>query len=1159
MTTQSLVQLSFSADRLLTALATGLGPEPCTNEWLDALLTDHPGAAAEAEGDLDLTQLETAAHDRLALGEKGEVFPREEVAARAGHHAAEASRDVVSAADVAFVLLEAARDLVAAPSPEAAPEPEPAAEPAAVPLSFGAEQLLRSLFHGEDSAPLGELLVALVREQYDAAGNGLDLDALETAAREQPETQLLARDRIVLLAAGRAVERGSDVVSPSDVTFAILQTSEGLEPTSAEEAPAAQVAARAEQPRVFRLFVSSTFKDLEEERNVLRERVYPALREFCEARGASFQDIDLRWGVSEEASLDQQAMNICLGEIDRCREVTPRPNFLVLLGNRYGWLALPPQIPEEELDQILAYVPDAGDQEFLGTWYQRDANAVPAEYRLRPRAGEWAPEGHAPREQFATRSDWEAEEVRQWEEAESRLRRILTTAVAQMNIDECRRAVYETSATEQEIAAGALEIGAPEGRAFCFVRELELTSDDPDPEQAAETDPIRKFVDPDQSRLRTLKGKLESLPGNRYGAGWDRERNAPSSDHLEQLAEDVLALLEAAIERELAEPYESPPTEGRTPRIRPEEQLDAEGNAHRDFADERIRFFVGRDDVLEDIGRYLDASDPLPLVVHGEGGTGKSALLAEALSRAQERGQHAFVYRFIGATPASSDGRGLLQGICRELLARGYGAGQTEVPAGYQDLAADFRERLKEAAGEDRPLVLFLDSVDQLAPSHGARGLNWIPDPLPENVRLVVSSRPGETLEPLAQRLERAGQTADRLLELGPMMREEGDSLLELWLEDAQRTLRPHQRDAVLTAFAASKGNPLYLRLAFEEARRWISEQAPEQLAEGVIGIIGQNTFARLADEENHGEVLVSHALGYLAASRHGLAEDELLDLLSRDPDVYRWFMLGSYHVPLDLRERLGEYLPDGADAVDEWVRQVREGERPGGELDEFLENVLPSRGRHGLRLPVVLWSRLYSDLRPYLAQQAFEDAVLIGFYHRELGGVAQARYLGAEGVDYHARLARYFRPDPGSDGRPAWATASRHGLSELPFHLAESEGSEEQMFETLTDFRFLEEKATRVGVVEQANLAHKQEKTYTGVFQLQDDFELALAKLGGGKSAARQPLIVTPVDLGEGLVVRCPWCNTSHPFQEAWLGDELPCPACNGPLKVNPFVAAAV
>ena len=51
--------------------------------------------------------------------------------------------------------------------------------------------------------------------------------------------------------------------------------------------------------------------------------------------------------------------------------------------------------------------------------------------------------------------------------------------------------------------------------------------------------------------------------------------------------------------------------------------------------------------------------------------------------------------------------------------------------------------------------------------------------------------------------------------------------------------------------------------------------------------------------------------------------------------------------------------------------------------------------------------------------------------------------------------------------------------------------------------------------------------------------------------------MIVTGVDFGDGMVIRCPWCNTSSPFQEGWRGTDIPCPneKCEGPLKINPFV----
>jgi len=932
-----------------------------------------------------------------------------------------------------------------------------------------------------------------------------------------------------------------------------------------EETSAAPV-----RPRTFRVFVSSTFGDLAMERNVLRERTYPKLRELCAERGAGFQDIDLRWGVSEEASLDQQAMNICLEEIRRCREVTPRPNFLVLLGNRYGWRPLPPQIPEQEFTKILGRVPAEDKRELLTRWYQRDKNAVAVEYRLRPRVGDSAPTGHPREDDFADRAEWRQEEAAQWQEAQTRLREILSAATDGLELSEERRRIYESSATEQEIMAGALETGAPEGRAFCFTREINLKEGDPDPRQADAQDPILSFVDSDQRPLQELKQKLagSDVAIRSYAAGWDAKRGAPTTDHLDRLADDVYAALKRAIELELTCPAEAPRAETYRTRTERHSQLDAEGEAHHEFADERIRFFVGREDLLRGIGGYLAASDPFPLVLHGGGGTGKSALIAKIARHAQDRPETQVVLRFIGATPASSDGHRLLLGICRE-IARRYGADEAAVPSDFQELSADFRERLGLASAE-RPLYLFIDSLDQLAGSDAARRLAWIPNQLPEHVRLVASTRPGDTLDPLVQRLKRAGQAEARLIEVGAMSRAEGDELLTLWLNDKGRSLQDSQRSVVLTAFEESGGNPLYLRLAFEEARHWISEKKPEKFASGVKGIIAKNTFARLADEDAHGQVLVSHALAYLAASRHGLAEQELVALLSRDQEVYRWFMLTSHHVPLDLRQRLGHYLrddskpelrareePERVDAVAEWMRQIRAGEREAKELDDFLNEVLVSP--EGLQLPIVLWARLYSDLRPYLTTRAYENALLMGFYHRELGDVVREQYLSdAREPEYHAKLADYFRPGLEGNGRRKWSAGSLHGLSELPHHLTRAgEQRWDELYDALTDISFLEEKAQRVGRVTARDTEGKDVTTYTGVFQLQEDFDIALRAMSGGKEIGRRRIIVTATDFGDGLIVRCPHCNVPHPFEEKWRGQEITCPNeyCKAPLKVNGFV----
>src|SRR5688500_14360538 len=111
----------------------------------------------------------------------------------------------------------------------------------------------------------------------------------------------------------------------------------------------------AQKPRIFRVFVSSTFSDMVMERNALQEHVYPRLRELCAKHGARFQAIDLRWGISQEAGLNQRATDVCLKEIARCQKVTKRPNFLLLMGDRYGWQPLPDDIPANEWDAMYAY------------------------------------------------------------------------------------------------------------------------------------------------------------------------------------------------------------------------------------------------------------------------------------------------------------------------------------------------------------------------------------------------------------------------------------------------------------------------------------------------------------------------------------------------------------------------------------------------------------------------------------------------------------------------------------------------------------------------------------------------------------------------------------------------------------------------------------
>ena len=90
------------------------------------------------------------------------------------------------------------------------------------------------------------------------------------------------------------------------------------------------------------VFVSSTFKDMQFERDQLKVRVAPQIDAFLAKYGENVHFGDLRWGVntseldSEESS--NKVLKVCLDEIDNCR-----PYMIVFIGERYGW------IPSSEL------------------------------------------------------------------------------------------------------------------------------------------------------------------------------------------------------------------------------------------------------------------------------------------------------------------------------------------------------------------------------------------------------------------------------------------------------------------------------------------------------------------------------------------------------------------------------------------------------------------------------------------------------------------------------------------------------------------------------------------------------------------------------------------------------------------------------------------
>lgn len=680
--------------------------------------------------------------------------------------------------------------------------------------------------------------------------------------------------------------------------------------------------------RLVRLFISSTFSDMVHERRILHEQVFPELTRLCASHGARFQAVDLRWGVNDESQLDHKTMELCLGEIERCQRLSPKPNFLVLLGDRYGWEPVPSRILSGEFERLRALA-TASQAELLDRWYVRDDNAVPAQQVLKRRGEDF-------------------DEYYEWAPEEAKLLQAVRELVDKAGLEGDARDKYFQSATHQEIVKGALSLPTvpdntvdPGEHVLACFRTIEGLPQKPN----TFFDDRRAELEALQAELRTRLAETDESTDNVYSylAAWQ-----PTDQ------DDIALVDESAFAQRVLKHFTQVIT-AQLDSLEGISTVEAEQQAQQHFRDDRCRHFAGREETLAAIDSYLNGDDSRVMALIGSGGSGKSALMAQVTKRVGQR-PGLLVYRFIGATPASTLIESVLRSITEELAST---LQDTEsIPTQREELVKYLAGMFGRATPE-QPITVVVDALDQLTEAD-ARQLDWLPEELPANAKFIVSALPE-----LEVALDKTQQ-----ISVPRLSDEAGEVILNAWLSDVGRTLQPEQHAAVIKSFAVN-GLPLYLKLAFEKARLWGSTESPSGMPTEINGMINSmldglerdHTPSKILESaEVVTAPLVQTALGLLQAARYGLAENELLDVVSADEAFFSAYKQTTHH-----------------------------------ELSEA-------------RLPIAVWSRLYLDLAAYLVEREAQDVVVLGFFHRQVGDVIGQRY-GSEndGQRSHAQLAAYF------------------------------------------------------------------------------------------------------------------------------------------------------
>jgi nephrocystin-3 len=304
--------------------------------------------------------------------------------------------------------------------------------------------------------------------------------------------------------------------------------------------------------RLIRIFISSTFRDMIEERDALMTHTWPELRRLCRQRHVELVEVDLRWGIAESQSTRRETLHLCLHEIQTCR-----PFFVGLLGERYGWIP--------------------GDDAFTADLQEEQP--------------------------------WLAD-------------------------------LRGKSVTELEIFHGVLNNPDLARRASFYFRDPAYAQAR-GPDFLSESDAAARKQTALKTAIRTTC-TAKPIPL--------RENYTDPSE----LAALVLADLSAAIEAEF--PKESIP-----------DSLTREAQDHEAFAEIRRRTYIGREEYVTALDCHA-SGDGGPLLLLGDSGSGKSALLANWLAHWRKHHSTDFVVQHhIGGTADSADHWRLMTRVMAEI------------------------------------------------------------------------------------------------------------------------------------------------------------------------------------------------------------------------------------------------------------------------------------------------------------------------------------------------------------------------------------------------------------------------------------------------------------------------------------------------------------
>ncbi|XP_046892423.1 NACHT and WD repeat domain-containing protein 2 isoform X1 [Hypomesus transpacificus] len=714
-----------------------------------------------------------------------------------------------------------------------------------------------------------------------------------------------------------------------------------------------------------KVYLCSNPEDSVQERRALRECVFPRLREYCRhTHGLDFRVMDPYEATDQRRWPGQQSREHVL---QACRESSPGPFLVALLGDKYGPACLPAQMEVAEFQQILQTGQRAGvSTRGLEGAYVRDENATPPCFRLQGRSHTPQPPGA---QSNGTTGDTDSlcEEMGGQEKLTEALKAAVSQCVLEGLMTTERAQTYCRSVLDMDLRF-ALENRPPENiinRCLVYVHKTSNRS------SQRENKLLSQLCD------HFLPDLVTSCQLQVYTATSECDRRQRSTlpkklSYIEELCEQIHSDLRRLIARSV-----TLETGQRSPQCVPGDVLAREQAEWRELCSILSRLYDVKRPEEEEVRKYLDQRDiRRPLLVVGGPCTGKTVLLShcawQVRSWLSDRDPEVIIF-FTDLSIHSSPKHLLLSLMCQ--ISQSYNHPDPDQRPITNPLYPDpnlslpqLRHKLlgllSTLPSSKRPLILILDGLNLGGHTSDAQIIQHLPSPLPPNVKLVLSVSPAQTETLRALKLHYPqSSTADGCVrvELESVERTGCVRMLASLLSASGRKVTSGQQ-AVVNRALASCPLTLYARLLHMHTSLWSS--ATEVTESSLpVGVHSSISALLMHLEEKHGSTLVSVALSYLTLSRAGLTEGELTDLLSSHDDV-----LAGY---------------------------VQQNEGP------------PSR----FRVPEVDVERLLLDLKGFLEKRTVAGARVLFWVSRHFGLVVCKRYLQVveARVEFHSEMADYF------------------------------------------------------------------------------------------------------------------------------------------------------